>query len=103
MNKLLLLAAVALLSTVHQASACDMGAITAYVTGTVVTDGCGSANCAVEQPDTPAIPQTPEDCTSQGCATPTLPVQKLACDSSNCATPALPAKPVVVADCPGGC
>jgi hypothetical protein len=38
MNKLLLLAAVALLSTVHQASACDMGAITAYVTGTVVAD-----------------------------------------------------------------
>jgi hypothetical protein len=125
MNKLLLLAAMALLSTVHQASACDMGAITAYVTGTVVADGCGSANCAVERPDTPAIPQTPEDCTSQGCATPTLPVQKLACDSSNCAiqqpsdepittqepkdcqgncaTPALPAKPVVVADCPGGC
>jgi hypothetical protein len=83
MNKLLLLAAVALLSTVHQASACDMGAITAYVTGTVVADGGNCSSCAVEQPDTPIV-QEPKDCGNSGCVTPTLPVQKLACQTSNC-------------------
>ena len=52
-----------------------------------LADGCGSNNCAVEQPDTPALPQTPEDCTGPSCATPMPPALKVAspCDGGNCA------------------
>jgi hypothetical protein len=69
MHKLLLLAAVALLSTVHQASA-----------------DCGGGNCAIQQPsDEPIIQKEPKDCTGSGCALPTPAPQRLAdCGSSGC-------------------
>jgi hypothetical protein len=97
---------------------------TPLVLGTAV-QACGSPGCAVEQPDEPAIPQTPEDCSGgSNCATPTPPAQKLVCAGSNCAveqpsdepiitqepTPR-PApqradattKPIIVAECGSGC
>jgi hypothetical protein len=68
MHKLLLLVAVGLLSTVHQASA-----------------DCGSGSCAIQQPDTIVLPPTPEDCTSGGCALPTPAPQRLAsCTGNDC-------------------
>jgi hypothetical protein len=45
------------------------------------------ANCAVDQPDTPVLPQTPADCSGQGCALPAHPGQRAAF------------KPIIVADC----
>jgi hypothetical protein len=55
------------------------------VLGTAVqADSCG--NCAVQQPDQPAIPQTPEDCAGSNCAIPVPVLQKLAGDCTSCAT-----------------
>jgi hypothetical protein len=64
-------------------------------TATPALADCNSSACAVQQPDTPALPQTPEGCDS--CALPTPPAQKLA-ECINCAveqpdTPAIPQKP----------
>ena len=52
-----------------------------------LTDGGSGCNgCAVQQPDTPALPLTPEDGSNcSGCATPTPPILKLADPCSNCA------------------
>jgi len=47
---------------------------------------CGGYSCAVQQPDTPALPPTPEGCGGQDCALPTPPVLKLAGSGGpNCA------------------
>ena len=60
-------------STIY-ARAWDMGAITAYVTGTVVADCSGSA-CATDEPVTttsqplPAAPKITDGCNGNGCAT----------------------------------
>jgi hypothetical protein len=65
-----------------------------------------SSNCAVQQPDTPALPQIPADSCSQ-CALPTPPVQKLAdCTTAGCAveqpdTPAIPPTPEDASGCSG--
>ena len=80
MKKLSVLAALAFVfagSTIY-ARACDMGAITAYVTGTVVAD-CGSSACAPDEPVTttpqpiakrlPAAPKVTDGCNGNGCAT----------------------------------
>jgi hypothetical protein len=54
-----------------------------------LADGCTS--CAVEQPDTPVLPQIPQDGGCSGCATPPLPSQRAAF------------RPIIVADGTGGC
>ena len=60
-------------------------ALVAVVSGGTPASADGSCSgCAVQQPDTPVMPQTPEDgggCS--GCATPIPPAQKLA-DGGNC-------------------
>ena len=82
MKKFSVLAALAFVfagSTIY-ARACDMGAITAYVTGTVVADCSGSA-CATDEPVTttppskplPAAPKITDGCNGNGCATATHP------------------------------
>ena len=56
MKKLSVLAALAFVlagSTIY-ARACDMGAITTYVTGTVVAD-CGGSACATDERRTPHV------------------------------------------------
>jgi hypothetical protein len=68
MHKLLLLAAVALLSTAHQASA-----------------DCGNGSCVIRQPsDEPIIQPEPKDCNNCAVPAPILP-QRLAGDCSGCA------------------
>ena len=78
MKKLSVLAALAFVfagSTIY-ARACDMGAITAYVTGTVVAD-CGGSASAPDEPVTttpyakplPAAPKVTDGCNGNGCAT----------------------------------
>jgi hypothetical protein len=60
------------------------------------------APCAIEQPDTPAIPQTPGDCTSY--ALPTPPALKLAnCGGCAIEQPDTPALPQTPEDCTGLC
>jgi hypothetical protein len=93
MRKLSVLAALAFAlggSTIY-ARACDMGAITAYVTGTVVANGCTGANCATDEP---ASAQQPADCTARGCARPESAAPKVADEPL--------AAPVTVADCGSG-
>ena len=95
MKKLSVLAALAFVlagSTIY-ARACDMGAITAYVTGTVVAD-CGGSACATDERVTttsqplPAAPKVTDGCNGNGCATddPTLqrPVTIADCRSGSC-------------------
>jgi len=41
-----------------------------------LAEPCEGSSCPVQQPDAPALPQTPEDCSGVNCALPT-PVQKL--------------------------
>jgi hypothetical protein len=54
--------------------------------GTAVQADANCSNCAVQQPDQPAIPQTPEDGTGcSNCAIPVPVPQKLADSCTNCA------------------
>jgi len=94
MKKPLVLAALTLaLGTVHQAVACDMGAITAYVARTV--SACQTSDCATDEQTT----QQGADCTRSNCAktepaVPTVATDKLlapsltltdgGCTRSNC-------------------
>jgi hypothetical protein len=73
---------------------------------TAFADG-GCSSCAVQQPDTPAIPQMPEDGSGgcSGCALPAPAPQRLA-DSGSCSTcavdqPDTPVLPQIPSD--GGC
>lgn len=81
-----LLAALALLT--GSALACTTAS-------TVIAEGSCST-CAIQQPDQPAIPQTPED-SCNNCAIPTPPAQKLAENCSSCAvdqpSDAIPSEP----------
>jgi hypothetical protein len=52
-----------------------------------VLASCGSYGCAVEQPDTPALPQMPESCGGSACATPPPELKLAGCSSFLCSLP----------------
>ncbi len=81
------------IGTVHQAVACDMGAITAYVASTVVA--CSSDGCTAEPP----VRQPAECARSSGCVTPERAPPKVACQGDNCAIDEPTPAPAIGADC----
>jgi hypothetical protein len=64
----------------------------------------GCSGCAVQQPDTPVMPQAPEDDSCNGCALPTPTPQRMA-DNGNCSGCAVeqPDAPVLVPTPEDGC